>query len=175
MTIVVEDGSGRSDAESYVSVSEADAYLAARNRTDWATQPIPQREAALRIATEYLDRTYGLRWLGYRLSDAQALTWPRRQVKPNGYLGYLPSTAIPMAVRNASIELAFASLSIDLSPDLMNQSTSGGAVKREKIGPIEIEYTEGVVASTGNSFVTINGMLAPLLASGMNSIPVVRC
>lgn len=37
ITLVVEDGTGRADANSYVTQAEADAYFAARLNTTWAT------------------------------------------------------------------------------------------------------------------------------------------
>lgn len=38
MALIFEDGTGRADADSYCSVADADAYLAARGRNaTWAT------------------------------------------------------------------------------------------------------------------------------------------
>lgn len=173
MSIVVEEGAGLSNAESYCSVADADAYHAARGRTDWAALTTLQKESSLRVATDYMERTFGTRWRGRVTSASQALSWPRVGAQRQGFPGFLSSNSVPDLVRNACAELALASSVIDLSSDLTSEAS--GAVIKEKVGPIEVTYAEGVSRSASTSFSTINGMLAPLLASGANSIQVVRC
>ena len=88
MSLIVEDGTGRADAESYASVSVADAYHTARGNTAWAALATTAlKEAALRKATDYLGQTYGLRWKGYRMTTTQALDWPRELVCRPGFYG----------------------------------------------------------------------------------------
>lgn len=58
MTLVVEDGSIVSGAESYASVAQADAYFAARGITIWSPLLDAEKEQALRRATDYMVQTY---------------------------------------------------------------------------------------------------------------------
>ncbi|HWH74773.1 MAG TPA: DnaT-like ssDNA-binding protein, partial [Methylibium sp.] len=81
MALEVEDGTAKSDAESYVSVAEASAYHSLRGNTLWATMSEGEMEAALRRATDYLVQTYRDQWAGYRATTTQALDWPREEVQ----------------------------------------------------------------------------------------------
>ena len=53
MTLVIEDGTGKSNAESYISVADADTYHSNRGNTDWAALTTAEKERLLRIATDY--------------------------------------------------------------------------------------------------------------------------
>ena len=49
MSLIVEDGTGKSTSESYISVADASTYFAARAVTSWAALATDAlREAALR-------------------------------------------------------------------------------------------------------------------------------
>lgn len=76
MALIVEDGTGRANADAYVSLAEADAYFLTRN-TAWATISEANREAAIRFATAWIDDTYVGLWKGARVNEFQALAWPR--------------------------------------------------------------------------------------------------
>jgi hypothetical protein len=65
MTLLVEDGSGIYEANSYVGLSYAHSYLHRRNRnTAWDAASTALREAALVAATDYLDKRFGSSFLG---------------------------------------------------------------------------------------------------------------
>ena len=74
MSLIVEDGTGKVDAESYQSVSAADTYFSNVGNSLW-TGSTAVKEAALRKATIYLDSTY--QWQGSIFSLEQSLNWPR--------------------------------------------------------------------------------------------------
>jgi hypothetical protein len=69
MTLIVEDGSGVYGANSYVTISEADAYFLNRGNTSWAdiTATTQLKEEALIRATDFIERKYGTRFSGFRL------------------------------------------------------------------------------------------------------------
>lgn len=81
MALIVEDGTGLATAESYVSVSDADAYHVSFGNTDWAGYSTEQKEIALRRATVYIDSNYTFAGEKYRL--AQRLEWPRYNYSEN--------------------------------------------------------------------------------------------
>jgi hypothetical protein len=142
MSLIVEDGTGRSDAESYCSVATADTYHTAFGNAAWAALLEADKEAALRQATRYLDSKYANRWLGTRVYEDQALAFPRSGIED--YDGFtVDADSVPIKIQNATAEMALHSLTDDLLP---NEDTPG-VIKREavRVGSIEedIEYMGG--------------------------------
>lgn len=65
MTIIVEDGSGIYEANSYAGLSYAQAYLFRRGRSaEWDAATTAAKEAALVAATDYIDKRFGLSFIG---------------------------------------------------------------------------------------------------------------
>lgn len=172
MSLIVEDGTGLADAESYISVTAADTYFLNRGNAVWAALLTADKESALRKATDYMLQAYRVRWAGMRNLPTQALDWPRRYVPnrdvpqlygPSPY--YYPFDAVPATVANACAELAVRASAADLSPDLTTQ------VKSESVGPISVVYADGARQDT--HYKAIDAMLAPFLKAG-GALPVSR-
>lgn len=160
MALVVEDGTGLSTAESYISVSDADARHTALGNTAW-TGADSVKEAALRRATQYMEQAYRLRWLGMRVKADQALSWPRVIMEAvDGW--WLDSDIVPADVANACADLALKALSETLNEDL----TRG--VVRQKIGPLEKEYDR--FSPQAKRYPAITQMLAPYFASAIRLV-----
>jgi hypothetical protein len=86
MALIVEDGTGKSDAESYVSVADAIAWITKYYPTnDFLSKTTEEQEAYCRQSTQYLDQKYGGRWVGDKNSKEQALDWPRKNAVVDGY------------------------------------------------------------------------------------------
>jgi len=172
MALIVEDGTGRTDAESYISVTDATAYFAARGNTTWAGLASDTvREQLLRKATDYMAQMYRVRWAGSRVTTTQALDWPRAWVPfkdaPSGYGAcqpYYPNNAVPLVVAHACAELAVRAASSDLAPDV------GAQVKQETVGPISVTYADG--ARQVNAYKAVDAMLAPFFNG--SGVPVFR-
>lgn len=65
MTLIVEDGTGVLNANSYVGIPYSFQYLSARGKlTSWAAQTREAQEAALVSATDYIDKRFGTKFLG---------------------------------------------------------------------------------------------------------------
>lgn len=165
MALIVEDGSGIADAESYISVSDAVAYAEARGLTfPGTTGPeITAAEQALRRATEFIDQRYGSRFIGQWTTTTQALAWPRV------YAYYrdeaLADDFIPPQVKAATVQAAVRELASpgSLTPDV----TTGTIKKRVRVeGAVEVEYAVGAgnAASQTPIVSIIDQILAPLLA-----------
>lgn len=135
--IVVEDGTGKVDADSYISVADADYYHDMLGNTAW-TGPDTAKEHALRKATQYMQQVYFDRWDGYRKTSTQALDWPREYVEIKGlrYVEYVTSTTIPQEVKNACASLALRALTDDLLAD------EERAVISESVDVISVTYGE---------------------------------
>jgi hypothetical protein len=172
MALVVETGTGSASAESYISVADASTYHTNRGNAAWAALASDTvREQCLRKATDYMEQAYRLRWLGYRHSETQALSWPRNEVERTdaGYLNYFsyyPDDEVPTEVKNACAELALKAASGELLPDL----TQG--VVREKVDVLEVEYDK--YSPQSPRYTAIDRLLAQFLSGSSVSRTVVR-
>lgn len=159
MPLTVEDGSGLSTAEAFISVSDADAYFTARGVTAW-TGSTTVKEQALRRATDYMEARYGRAWLGSRRTQEQALAWPRYGVyNRDGY--EVPQSSVPQRVRWANAELAMRALTSTLLPD---QTATGIVSESVSIpGPISQSITYAGEKTTIPTFPAVDQMLQEYL------------
>lgn len=157
MALVIEDGNGRADAESYISVADCDAYHLARGNAVW-TGEVAVKEAALREATAFVEDCYRGLWRGVRSKWEQALAWPRFDViDQDGF--HLASNQVPALVKDAVCEAALRAIQADLTPDLER----GGQIKRQKVDVIETEYKDD--APAGKTYPEIESKLSCLLVN----------
>lgn len=170
MSLIVEDGTGRADAESYAAAADVDVYQAALGNTLWAGLSEAEKEQALRRATKFMRMAYRASWAGRRVTQAQALDWPRYGVVVDEFS--VLSTTVPPDVKEACCELALRAAAGDLLPDL---DLGSNQIKREKIGPLDTEYFQANVDAR-ERFPAVDALLAPYFSSagGANSIKVVR-
>lgn len=167
MTLVVEDGTGKADAESYISVSDATAYHASRGNSAWAAIASDTvREQLLRKATDYMLYTYRGSWLGERKTDAQRLDWPRYSAWPEDRQTELPDDEVPQDIAQACAELALIANTTSLTPSV----TRGK--KKVKVGPLEVEYDGS--APTATAFVAASVRLAYYLCGVANGGPFAK-
>lgn len=75
MALIIEDGTGKPDADSYSSPAELVSYATRYGVTIPADEPA--QEALLRRAALAMD---GMKWKGCRSNSEQALAWPRKGV-----------------------------------------------------------------------------------------------
>ena len=150
MPIVVEDGTGLSNAVSYVSIAYVTAHHAARGRTDWAALNDEEMEQCCVRATDYIEQRFGDRFVGYKASSDQSLLWPRvSAISSDGF----SLTGVPAALQMATAEYALiAWREGELAPNpartTPDEAVADGAstedpvgeVVRERVGPIETEY-----------------------------------
>ena len=166
MALEVEDGTGKTNAESYISVADATARHAAFGNAAWANAASDTvREAALRQGTAYMLQAYRNRWLGFRLSIKQSLDWPRVYVIIDENTP-VPTDSVPTDIANACADLALRALASDLNADLAR------GVVRKKIGPLETEYDPYSPQAT--RFRAIDMMLAPYLKGSSANAQLVR-
>ena len=156
MTLIVETGAGLADAESYCSVTAADAHHAARGAAAWAALATDAKEQALRRATDYMGQVYGPLWAGLRSLPTQALDWPRSGCpRPEIYLGFWAPAEIPPALVRGCAELALRAVAGELLGD------QGREVIEQTVGPITTKYAQG--SPQGKRFAAVDAMLAPLM------------
>lgn len=162
MSLIVEDGTGLPNAESYISVADADAYLAARGLVAWTPLDTALKEQALRRATDYMSEFYGRRWEGYRVTSTQSLDWPRYEVPrpdvPGGYASYpayYDFQQIPADIKNACALLALKATTEELAPDQCRPMI------REKVGPLDTTWAP--YTSDAKRYRAVDMMLAKFL------------
>ena len=144
MTLVIENGEGLSNSESYVDESYVDAYFLKRGNSEWDS--ITNKESKIILAMDYIENNYT--YIGTKLVSTQNLSFPRLI---NG------ETVYPIAIKNALCELALKANSGDLLQD------TGKTTIREKVGTLEVEYDPNQDDLTSYNYV--NKLLAPYLVS----------
>lgn len=162
MALIVETGAIVDNANSYVDLAYARAYATARGLTLSAVDAT--LEAQLITAMDYLESLRSQ----YQGAKIGGLQWPRYGVFIDGV--ELASNTIPRELKDAQCRLAFeVSNGVDLMP-----TTSGKFAKREKVGELEVEYSEGLSTSQQPSFTVVDNLLAPLLKQGSFRLTTLR-
>ena len=140
MALIVEDGSIVTDAESYISVADADTYLAKYGKDAvWSTKTVEQKEVLLRSSRLYMDTKYS--WKGSQATQGHTTNWPRSEVYIENTL--LGSAFIPADISNSNALLAAESTSNDLYRNV-DGGTSGQLISgtKDAVGPLmsEVSY-----------------------------------
>lgn len=123
LTLIKEDGTGRSDANSYADVADADAFFAGHLYPEvWlATVNAIRREPALVMATAIIDAEW--QFHGAKAVAGQALQWPRANCPDaDAEAGAsVASDIVPVAILNATCQLALKLLQTDRTADPAGQ------------------------------------------------------
>lgn len=142
MTLIIEDGTGRPDAESYASAEDLAMYAVKFGVTIPAE--VPAQEALLRRAALAMD---GMTWKGRKSNSEQALSWPRRgveldyEIKPDRYL--------PARIQYGQMALAAEIHTDDVDP-----------IEKRK-GAVTLERVEGAVTREYATIPNASGRLLP--------------
>lgn len=158
MALVIEDGSVVANANSYVTTAELDTFLA--NRGKFLEGDNGTSEQVLLLAMDYIETQS---FLGVKGSKDQALQWPRTGVLIDGYS--VDSDEIPNDLKLAQMEVAIA---IDSGNNPL--STLDRETKREKVGDIEVEYSDGAKDSV--ELRAVNSRLSKLVISGAGTTTI---
>lgn len=157
MTIVIENGTEVTGANSYATEAELAAYAAARGVSITA-----DTEQLLIRAMDYIEAQS---FAGIKSSSTQPLQWPRYDVVLDCYL--INSDAIPQLLKDAQME---AALAIDAGEDPL--ANIPRTKKRASVGSISVEYTDGAAATTIVRKITAK--LSKLLTGGGSGFRVSR-
>jgi hypothetical protein len=165
MALVVEDGTGKTNADSYLSLTDADAYhLIHSVSAAWASATEAVKEKALRLATQYLDVRYNGLWKSYRTNETQALAWPRAYVQDSdGY--YLDSDEMPQRLKDATAELALRVVEGDT---LLDDISKPGVISSSSIsvGPISKSITYSGGYNQVKKYPLIDGLVKQFISTG---------
>lgn len=152
--LVVEDGSGTPDANSYVSYADFTQYLTVYNYSDLLLLTEAQLVSALLKGTDYVD-TFSYK--GVKTYSSQFLQFPRLECFPTGEQLPLPFDSVPSKVKRAQMSAAIEELKgVELLPTI----SPSDFVKREKVGPIETEYSDALKTGMSTpSFYSVDSLL----------------
>lgn len=137
--LIVEDGTGLENAESYVSVADAtnilSKYIASPN---WLSATEEEKEQALRYATLWLDNSFSWYSTITKTENAlgttsQALGWPRMAYYTADNR-YIADNSVPTKIKEATSLLASEHLSKPLD-------TQEDSIKSESIGSASVSYS----------------------------------
>lgn len=134
LTLIPEDGTGKTDANTYASQAECDTYHDARlHALAWTAAPDATKIRALAMATKTLDSM--VRWQGKRKTAAQALAWPREGTSYDGL--DVSDDMVPKPVKDATCELARLLIGSDLTSDVAQNDLQSLNLGK---GALEIEF-----------------------------------
>ena len=147
LTLIKETGAELSDANSYASAADGDAYHDGHlYAAAWTAVVTGSKEKALVMATRLIDGLF--QFDGFKRLSAQALQWPRRECRdPDIEIGVIPGlllvrgpfldeTKVPALVVNATCELARALLVEDRTDDPDGEGLSSISV----VGSLRLDF-----------------------------------
>lgn len=137
--LILEDGSGLANSNSYVDLEYADAYFSIHPfyADAWANMTDEDvRENLLIASTSFLDSYFD--FTGYRATATQALEWPRVYAVDRDDI-YVTNYTIPDRLRKAVCEQAYM-----LSRGDPNAPQSGLGLTELKIDVIDLKFDKNV-------------------------------
>jgi hypothetical protein len=142
MGLIIEDGTGKPNADSYSEVAELVSYA----RMYGATIPADEvaQEALLRRAALAMN---GMKWKGRRANPDQALAWPRKDVIVDTEIK--PSNYIPARIQYGQMALAAEIHAEDVDP-----------IEKRK-GAVTLERVEGAVTREYAAYSNTSSRLLP--------------
>ncbi len=131
--LIIEDGTGKEDSNSYVTAAELVTFAALRGVT--IPDTAPEQEVLLIKGVDYVE-SFGSRLSGTKNTGTQAMQWPRTGATADGYA--VTSTDIPAQLKKAQLQAALESV----TTSLLGTSANPTGIKKEKVDIIETEYFE---------------------------------
>jgi hypothetical protein len=181
LTLIKEDGTGKVDANSYVSAADGDSYHDGHlYASAWTAAAADRKAAALVMATRLLDSQY--QFNGFKVYEGQALQWPRMYCPdpdvnvvevvpllwhPNNCV---ESNVVPKAIADATCEMARELLVADrtATPD-------GEGLKYQNVGTTQTGYDKTdrrpIVSQVAQAMLSKYGAL---VSSGSGAVRLTR-
>lgn len=154
MTIIVEDGSNVSGANSYVSLIDARAILAPLGQ-NLAVSDITAEQQILNAAN-YIE-AFRAMYKGIKTTSSQSLQWPRREVIIDD--DFIDSDVIPQDLIDAQVFAAYEfSIGKTLQPTVTGQSVQS----EEVVGAVKVSYFDVRAIEGSFNFIRVMDSLNPL-------------
>lgn len=163
MALIVEDGTGIANANTYVTDAEYVAYAASRGLTIGADETARERE--LISATDFLEK-FRAQYQGVKTVQTNPLQWPRRGAAIDCFA--IANNVIPEELKRAQMEAGAYSFGAQLTTNTAQQN-----VQREKLATLEVTYFYNGSAGDG-ALDRINQWLQPLFNQNSNNRVLIR-
>lgn len=157
MPLIPEDGTNVTGANSYGDLDGYKAYASARGLVIDADDTVLEQEM---IAAMDFIEAQEPRFKGSRYYVDQALSFPR---SPMDYNGVNVAGEIPLQLQAAQYRLAYDASLTDDGQLLATGESS--LVTKEKIGPVEVEYSEKGSLNPAPSYKAAMALLTPLFTN----------
>lgn len=163
ITLIVEDGTGKDDANALVALSVAKVYWDGRG-TSYVGLSDDALNGAIVRASAFLGSAY--RWHGVKINGrAQTMPWPRSGVTDrDGFT--VASNEVPREIVAACCEIALFEAN---NPGGMNPSVvMAEKVTSEQVGSIRIEYANLFSSASASRpvLLIVSDLIAPFVDSG---------
>lgn len=175
MPVTIDATAGGASANSFVTLTEAQAYADGRlNESLWEAATTDKKNRALVEATRELSAKT---WQGQRTTTTQALSWPRAWA-PNPdivFAGtpFFDSTIIPQRIKDATCELALQFIKAGSTDIAALDPTI--SVTEKTVGPLTTRYAEPYARARGLArFPSVIRYIRPMLSGLSNSAEVIR-
>lgn len=129
---IVEDGSNKTDATSYITLEDFRQYWENRG-ADYSGEADADLQVKLNLATEYLDNLHV--WEGYKQSNSQSLEFPRDDCIDRN--GIDQGGVVPQAIKDA---LCVAAKYLLDGNEILGVS---GNVQSRSMGPVSVSFGSG--------------------------------
>lgn len=164
MTLIVEDGTNVENANSYISVADADTYHSTYGNTAWADLSTTEKETSLIKATQAVELLYGEVFLGRLKETTQSRLYPRTAFYDN-FGRYVETGSIPDALKNWVCE---AGLVFSTGEEVFDANDPTSYVVKESVeigGAIKesLEYSQPI---SRNVFKKANHYILPIITGG---------
>lgn len=139
VTLVVEDGTGITTANSYLTAAEADDILALNPimYATWTALTVVEQETYLVWASDYID-CY-VQWYGNKTVPDSGLRWPRTYVCDCDGIE-IDANTIPDKLKSAVAQLAIFLTSSEAAQSGGTSSTVPPGIRRVKADVVEVEF-----------------------------------
>ena len=165
MTLIVEDGSVVANANSYISLEDARAFLESIGYALNVDDDIARQQ--LVRGFNYVN-SFEDRYQGFRVSAVQTGSFPRIGVCLNGFP--IASDSIPTDLINAQSLAAYEEN--QESGSLFPSGSQQTITSEEVVGAIKVSYADNGISSNSKSFSYINSLLNGLYknSAGINRV-----
>lgn len=158
ITIIVEDGTGKEDSNSYIDVEYAKTYASNRN----VILPDNDNEIAAMLinSSDYIE-SKECKFSGERTNENQALSWPRKNAMVN--CKPFADNQIPKQLKDAQAALVIV---VNSGVDLFSNYGPSDYITEETIGPITTKYADPVEVGMTKHFGAADALLNKLYNGG---------
>lgn len=155
MALIVEDGTGLPNADSYVDVAYIDTYAAAYGKAGWSDLSEPNKEIKARQATQFADNMYLNEFDPLQLDQRLAVPASNMRVRGNVVSG------VPVQLKDAVAELAIIAITTNLIEVQADRQAVQRTVKAGDVSKSETFATDGY----RRVFHPVEMLLRPLLGN----------